>query len=172
MADDDRKYAVYQSSPPGPSWSPNLHVYPHSHHNTPAQEWSGFNFGSMEPGAFSNHAVAPQRQVHQQLQPLVMPQWPSMLGSSHQSTHQQPVYQPMYQPVYLPPVQPNQPMSVGQAQTPVSATSSRSATATTPRKTLTDQDRKRMCQYAEDHPNSKQTEIGGESPSDPTCDSR
>ncbi|KAK3612812.1 hypothetical protein LTR22_028449, partial [Elasticomyces elasticus] len=30
----------------------------------------------------------------------------------------------------------------------------------TPRKTLTDLDRKRMCQYAEEHPNAKQTEIG------------
>jgi hypothetical protein len=29
-----------------------------------------------------------------------------------------------------------------------------------PRKTLTDDDRKRMCQYAEDHPHAKQTDIG------------
>ncbi|KAK9423048.1 putative HTH CENPB-type domain-containing protein [Seiridium unicorne] len=35
-----------------------------------------------------------------------------------------------------------------------------SITTSTPRKTLTNEDRRRMCQYAEDHPNVKQTEIG------------
>lgn len=35
-----------------------------------------------------------------------------------------------------------------------------SITTSTPRKTLTNEDRRRMCQYAEDHPNIKQTEIG------------
>lgn len=30
-----------------------------------------------------------------------------------------------------------------------------------PRKMLTDEDRKRMCRYHLDHPNTKQTEIGG-----------
>lgn len=35
-----------------------------------------------------------------------------------------------------------------------------SLTTSTPRKTLTNEDRRRMCQYAEDHPNVKQTEIG------------
>ncbi|KAF2773102.1 hypothetical protein EJ03DRAFT_265857 [Teratosphaeria nubilosa] len=49
-------------------------------------------------------------------------------------------------------------MSAGPVQTPVSTLSSRSTSA--PRKTLTDQDRRRMCQYAEEHPHSKQTEIG------------
>lgn len=80
----------------------------------------------------------------------MMPQWPSMLASSH--THSN------YQPPYPQPVQSIPPISVGSLQTPVSATSTRSAT--TPRKTLTDLDRKRMCQYAEEHPTSKQTEIG------------
>ena len=32
----------------------------------------------------------------------------------------------------------------------------------TPRKTLTDSDRRRMCQYHEENPSVKQTEIGGE----------
>lgn len=31
-----------------------------------------------------------------------------------------------------------------------------------PRKTLTDSDRRRMCQYHEENPSVKQTEIGGE----------
>ncbi|KAK5677305.1 hypothetical protein LTR17_027708 [Elasticomyces elasticus] len=62
-----------------------------------------------------------------------MPAWPSMLKNlSH-------LIQPM-----LP--------------TPVSATSM--SPTPTPRKKLTDLDRKRMCQYAEEHPKAKQTEIG------------
>lgn len=160
MADEERN-ALYRSSPSVPAWNSttNVHVYPHSHHNTPTQEWTGFNFGSMEPSAFAH-----QRPVHQQLQPLVMPQWPSMLNSHHQTAQPAPYQHPpsSYHPMYPQPVQPIQPMSVAQLHTPVSATSSRSTT-TTPRKTLTDQDRTRMCQYAEEHPNSKQTEIGGES---------
>ncbi|KAK4507644.1 hypothetical protein PRZ48_001379 [Zasmidium cellare] len=150
MADDERN-AAYRSSPPT-HWGPSPHVYPHSHHGTPAQEYSGFSFSSpqipMEPSAFSSSMQ--QRPMHQQLQPLVMPQWPSMLNSQ---AHAAP-----YQPMFPQPVQPIQPMSIGPLQTPVSATSSRSTS--TPRKTLTDMDRKRMCQYAEEHPNSKQTEIG------------
>ena len=151
MADDDRQ-SGYQSSPPS-QWGHSPHIYPHSHHGTPAQEYSGFNFGTpqlpMESGTFSSNIQ--HRPMPPQLQPLIMPQWPSMLSSqSHATT---------YQPMFPQPVQPIQPMSIGPLQTPVSATSGRSTS--TPRKTLTDSDRKRMCQYAEDHPNSKQTEIGG-----------
>lgn len=153
MADDEHQHR-YQSSPPVGSWE---HIYPHSHHGTPAQEYSGFNFSSpqvpMEPGAFGSSIQ--QRPVHQQLQPLIMPQWPSMLSSQSHSS---------FQPMFPQPVQPIQPVTMGALQTPISAVSSRSGT--TPRKTLTDLDRKRMCQYAEEHPNSKQTEIGGMS--DPT----
>ncbi|KAF7197015.1 hypothetical protein HII31_01440 [Pseudocercospora fuligena] len=148
MADDDRNTA-YRSSP-STHWNHFPH-HPHSHHGTPAQEYTGFNFTSpqlpMEPSAFSSSIHS--RPMHQQLQPLVMPQWPSMLNSQPHST---------YQPMYPQPVQPIQPMSIGPLATPVSATSTRSTS--TPRKTLTDLDRKRMCQYAEEHPNSKQTEIG------------
>ncbi|EME49302.1 hypothetical protein DOTSEDRAFT_68166 [Dothistroma septosporum NZE10] len=149
MADDDRNTA-YRTSPQS-SWGHNSHIYPHSHHGTPAQEYTGFNFTSpslpMEPSAFSSSIQS--RSIHQQLQPLVMPQWPSMLNSQAHSS---------YQPMFPQPVQPIQPMSFDSLHTPVSATSTRSTS--TPRKTLTDMDRKRMCQYAEEHPNAKQTEIG------------
>ena len=145
---DDEHHARYQSSPPFGPWD---HVYPHSHHGTPAQEYSGFNFSTpqmpMEPGAFSNSMQ--HRPMAPQLQPLIMPQWPSMLNShAHHGI----------QPIYPQPVQPLQSMPMGQLQTPISAISARSAP--TPRKTLTDNDRKRICQYAEEHPNAKQTEIG------------
>ncbi|KAI5369656.1 Putative HTH CenpB-type DNA-binding domain, DNA binding HTH domain, Psq-type [Septoria linicola] len=150
MANDDRNTA-YRSSPQT-HWN-HFPTHPHSHHGTPAQEYHGFNFTSpqlsMEPSAFASSVH--QRPMHHHLQPLVtgMPQWPSMLNSQ---AH------PSYQPVYTQPVQPLHPMSAGPLMTPVSAISTRSTS--TPRKTLTDLDRKRMCQYAEEHPNSKQTEIG------------
>ena len=154
MAEDDRRTG-YQSSPPS-QWGQSPHIYPHSHHGTPAQEYSGFNWSTpqlpMEPGTFGSNVQ--QRQMPPQLQPLIMPQWPSMLSSQAHSS---------YQPLFPQPVQPIQPMSIAPLQTPISTGPTRSTS--TPRKTLTDVDRKRMCQYAEDHPNSKQTEIGGAYPS-------
>ena len=150
MADDER-HTGFQSSPPS-QWGHSPHIYPHSHHGTPAQEYSGFNFGTphlpMASDGFS--ATLHQRPMPPQLQPFIMPQWPSMLNSQSHAT---------FQHQYPQPVQPIQPMTLGQLVTPISATSGRSTS--TPRKTLTDQDRKHMCIYAEKHPRSKQTEIGG-----------
>ncbi|KAK3692736.1 hypothetical protein B0T22DRAFT_24151 [Podospora appendiculata] len=91
----------------------------------------------------------PQPQTnHTQLPMLMMPHaaWPSMLTNpNNYSQHSVP-------PVAIPPV-----------TTPLK-TSKLPAIQTTsqPRKTLTDDDRRRMCQYAEDHPGAKQTDIGAE----------
>lgn len=151
MADDERNTA-YRSSPPS-NWN-HFPIHPHSHHGTPAQEYQGFSFASpqlpMEPSAFASGVQ--QRSMHHHLQPLVMPQWPSMLSSQAHAP---------YQSMYQQPMQTMHPVSTGPLMTPLSATSTKSTS--TPRKTLTDLDRKRMCQYAEEHPNSKQTEIGGTS---------
>ena len=152
MADDDHQ-RHFQPSPPIGSWE---HIYPHSHHGTPAQEYSGFAFSSPQmPMEASGFSSMPQRSTHQHLQPLIMPQWPSMLNSQAHTP-----FQGIY-PQPLQPVQPIQPMPLGLLHTPVSAVSSRAVP--TPRKTLSDLDRKRMCQYADEHPSAKQTEIGGES---------
>lgn len=154
---DDELHACYRASPPS-QWDAHFgqrsmaeRPY-HLHHGTPAQEYSGFNFDTpqlpMASDGFS--ATLHQRRTPPQLQQLIMPQWPSMLSSQAHAT---------FQHQYPQPVQPIQPMTLGQLVTPVSATSGRSTS--TPRKSLTDQDRKRMCIYAEEHPHSKQTEIGG-----------
>ena len=142
------------------------HAYPHSHHQSPAHEYGGFAFSTpqvpLEP-TFT-HGMPHPRTTHQQLQPLVMPpQWPSMLTS--QSTYQQSII----------------PTASASSTTPLSAGTSLSApasapasvppptsrrpsqTGSTPRKTLTDADRRRMCLYHEENPTTKQTEIGGES---------
>ena len=152
MADDDHQ-GHFQASPPIGSWE---HIYPHSHHGTPAQEYSSFAFSSpqlpLEVGTFSSMQ---QRPMHHHLQPLVMPmpQWPSMLNSQAHTP-----YQGVY-PQPLQPVQPIQPIPLGMLHTPISAVSSRNAP--TPRKTLSDLDRKRMCLDADEHPRAQQTEIGG-----------
>ena len=167
MSNNDQA-ANYNTSPPA-EWGQSPHIYPHSHHGTPAQEYTGFGF---QPHTTFGGSIQ-QRPVQQQLQPLIMPQWPSMLNSQAQpqpqSQHQQPAN---YQLPYPPSVQPIQPMPPGPMHTPLSAPVS-ARSAPTPRKTLTDSDRRRMCKYAEDNPQAKQTEIGGEwlcsACSDPMC---
>ncbi|CAD0113806.1 unnamed protein product, partial [Aureobasidium uvarum] len=127
-------------------WS-EQHSYPHSYHGTPAQEYTGFGWGSpqlpMHSAAFSQSP--PLRPTHQQLQPLMMP-WPSMIGS-----------QQTFYPHLLPQTQ------VGTTSPPtVTPVSAGSSTRSGPsvRKTLSDDDRRRMCKYAEENPTAKQTEIG------------
>jgi hypothetical protein len=134
-------------------WHDNAAYNPH--HQSPVQDYHGFNGYAplpMEPMYGTgmhppHHPQSTPRTTHPQLQPLIMPQWPSMLTS--QSTYQPPIF-------------PSAPVPITPASaTPVSATSTHSRTSSTPRKTLTDSDRRRMCQYHEDNPTVKQTEIGG-----------
>ena len=144
-------HTQFQSSPPS-QWDQSQHIYPHSYHGTPAQEYSGFSFDApqspMATAAFGTAIY--QRSMPSQLQQLIMPPWPSMLSNQSHAT---------YQHHYLQPVEPIQPMTIGPLVTPISATSGHANS--TPRKFLTPQDRKRMCLYAKEHPYSKQTEIGG-----------
>ena len=129
----------------------------HSTTTTPLHEYSGYNYGTstimpIEP-AYTMQRPPPYTSHHQlqPLQPLIMPQWPSMLTA---------------QASYSAPVLPTTSVT-----TPVSSSTSRSSHSmqvtptttggSTPRRTLTDDDRRRMCQYHEDHPTVKQTEIGG-----------
>lgn len=146
---EDECHVTCPRSSPLMQYYPILEADSHSHCGTPAEEYSGFDFGTpnvaIDPGTFVQQpSIAPR------LQPLGMPQWPSMLSSQSHAT---------FPPMCPPPVQPFQPVSMVTLQTPVSTTPIKSAS--TPRKMLTDLDRERMCQYAEDHPNSKQTDIGG-----------
>ncbi|KAF1996512.1 CenpB-DNA-bind-domain-containing protein [Amniculicola lignicola CBS 123094] len=121
--------------------------YGHPHHQSPVQDYNGYhNYAPLPMEPLYTTGMHPPRTTHPQLQPLIMPQWPSMLTS--QST-------------YVPPIFPSAPVPITPASaTPVSATSTRSHTSSTPRKTLTDADRRRMCLYHEEHPTVKQTEIG------------
>ena len=87
----------------------------------------------------------------QQLLSLNMPShstWPSMLTDTESDSK--------LPPVAIPPLA-SAPLinGTGIQLPPIHATPS-------PRKTLTDSDRRRMCQYHEENPSVKQTEIGGE----------
>jgi len=92
-------------------------------------------------------APPPPHTTHQQLLPLIMPShptWPSMLTN----------------PASYPPP----PVAIPVSASPLvkGSTGKLPGATSTPRKTLTDSDRRRMCQYHEDNPSVKQTEIGGE----------
>ncbi|KAI9770109.1 MAG: hypothetical protein M1840_003559 [Geoglossum simile] len=120
--------------------------YPAPQHHSPAHEYGAFGFVHSPPAmsveANYNRMNPPAHTTHQQLQPLIMPQWPSMLTS---------------QSAFNPPIVPTAPSSA-----PMSTTASSHSTHSTssPRRTLTDADRRRMCIYHEEHPTVKQTEIG------------
>lgn len=127
---------------------------PHGYHSpsmaSPAQEYGGFNFnqGHMPMG----NVYAGQMQ-HPSPQAQFPPTWPSMLTNPpHNAPPPMPTPQHMGQMSYAPP-QPLPPLIT----TPVPPPSQPQSTS---RRTLTDHDRRRMCQYHEENPTVKQTEIG------------
>jgi hypothetical protein len=136
--------------PDGSSSWEGGHAGFHSHHHSPAQEHTGFAFTPMPMETMYSASSMPPPRTYQPLQPLitVAPQWPSMLTS--QSTYNS----SLYSTVPLP----SAPLST--MPTPTSTTAPSTGRSSNPRKTLTDADRRRMCQYAEDNPTTKQAEIG------------
>jgi hypothetical protein len=136
-------------------WADIANGYPSSQNQSPMYEHGGYGF--MQPlnhGLPTDPSFHPQRisqappiQTHQQLLPLIMPShptWPSMLTSS--GSYSAP-------PVAIPPAAP----LVKGSNPRAAATHGTSS----PRKTLTDKERRRMCEFHEANPTVKQTEIGG-----------
>jgi hypothetical protein len=119
-------------------------------HHSPINNYHSFPYSgmNMEP-MYSAPRPQQQRSTHQQLQPLTVPPWPSLLTSQSNYANGAVMAAPV-------------------SMTPVTATP-KSAPATfrhhdRPRKTLTDDDRRRMCKFAAENPAVKQTEIGGALP--------
>ena len=123
------------------------------HTQSPATEYPSYSFSmpphsvgmplepslqhSMPPMYSSTHAPPPQ--------PLYSTQWPSMLTNpSPPPAHISSSHVHQVESFSTPPALPR-------------LTTQHNGTS---RRTLTDQDRRRMCQYHEDHPTVKQTEIG------------
>ena len=97
-------------------------------------------------------------QLNQQLPMLVMPShatWPSMLTNPNNNNNNYSSHSAPPTTMSIPPIQVT-PRVQATLKTKLPALH----TQPVPRKTLTDDDRKRMCQYAEDHPHAKQTDIG------------
>lgn len=119
------------------------HHHHHHHHSSPIHDMNSFSYGHspimpMEP---SYSMSIPPPYTTQPLLPLAMPsQWPSMLTtqSGYATT----------------------PLSAAPLSTPHQTHATHSS-GPTPRRTLTDADRRRMCLYHEENPHVKQTEIGG-----------
>lgn len=103
------------------------------------------------PPPAQQQSISQAPATHHQLPMLMMPShptWPSMLTNpTYPSSHSA-------NSVAIPPVV-SAPPQLNKAKLPSLMT-----TTSQPRKTLTDDDRRRMCQYAKDHPNAKQTDIG------------
>lgn len=137
-------------------WMEGHNVYGTPQHQSPSQEFAGFHYPHMPMDPLYGGMPPPPRTTHQQLPQLItMPQWPSQLANQSQSaTYTSSTYSST--PMSLP-TSASTPLS-----TPLSAPPTAPArSAPTPRKTLTDQDRRHMCQYHEANPNVKQTDIGG-----------
>ena len=139
-----------------------------SPHASPFQEYNGFNY--MHTSQISNdpiYARPPQSTftAPRPLEPLIMPTWPSEITNPSEEPPRAPP-PPLVRPIAPAPSANIKESDSPTTKTPVSA-STKSPTpisATTPstaRRTLTDDDRRRMCQYHEDHPSVKQTDIGG-----------
>lgn len=94
----------------------------------------------------------------QPLHPLItVPQWPSQITNPSESSSPPPVVQLQHRPIL--------PLSKTVPNIPKLTTQSpkEKPTLSSSRRTLTDSDRRKMCEYHNENPNVKQTEIGGES---------
>lgn len=117
-------------------------------HSPPVPEYNGFDFGPspiMAVDASYGMSLPPPYAS----MPLPMPShsWPSML------TTQSPFHENGLPPTPMP-----QSVSPSAPPPPIRKTSTGGST---PRRTLTDEDRRQMCLYHQEHQNAKQTDIGG-----------
>ncbi|GLI78118.1 hypothetical protein PoHVEF18_006418 [Penicillium ochrochloron] len=124
-----------------------LGTFTSPHNSPPMPEYSGFDYGHsplMAVDATYGMSIPPPYAS----MPLPMPShsWPSML------THQSAFHESGLPPVSVPTsVSPSAPTP------PIRKTSTGGAT---PRRTLTDEDRRQMCLYHEENKQAKQTDIG------------
>lgn len=164
---DQQPYMVSQEHHYGPE---QVDMAPHDQspqdRRSPQQQYSSsFNFSLPAPSTFDptyhGSSYQPSYSAPQPLQPLnTATVWPSQLTNpSPPSSRSPPTALPLL-PRPLAPLEQEVPNEVETDPSPPPAPKA-STTASTSRRTLTDNDRRRMCQYHEDNPTVKQTEIGG-----------
>lgn len=157
MAQDEDSHMSHGHTPFGNEPWNDMNSY---NHQNAMSEYGGFaafmpavphglpseSLGRMPPPPTPNQPIQPQhQQSHSQLPMLMIPSqptWPSML--TNPNSYSAP-------PLGMAPVPP-----------PVPPRAARMGNGAQPqqRRVLTDDDRKKMCQYAAEHPNVKQTDIG------------
>ena len=128
---------------------------------SPRNDYGDFDFSHVvhaQLDSMYNRPLQSSFTTPQPLHPLItMPQWPSQITNPSESSSSPPVVQLQHRPIL--------PLSKTVPTIPKLATLSPKdkPAQSSSRKTLTDIDRRRMCEYHNENPNVKQTEIGGES---------
>ena len=130
------------------------------HNPSPTQnDYADFDFSNSvaQLDSMYNRPLPSSYSNPQASHPLIhMPQWPSQITSPSETSSPPPVVQLQHRPIL--PLSKTVPTmqklaTVSPKEKPVLSSS---------RRTLTDSDRRKMCEYHNENPNVKQTEIGGE----------
>lgn len=116
------------------------------HNSPPMPEFSGFEYGPSPIMAVDGYGMSLPPPYTSMPLPMPSHAWPSML-TNHSPFHDG-----------LPPIPAPISVSPSAPTPPVRKSSTGGAT---PRRTLTDEDRRQMCLYHEEHKTAKQTDIGG-----------
>ena len=131
-----------------------------SPHRSPRNDYGDFDFSTSvhtQLDSMYNRPLHSSFSTPQPLHPLItMPQWPSQITNPSETTSPPPVVQLQHRPIL--------PLSKTVPAIPKLATVSpkEKPALSSSRRTLTDTDRRKMCEYHNENPNVKQTEIGGE----------
>lgn len=140
----------------------------HSPHTSPPHDYSAFDFTPPTDTMYSR-TFQPSYSPAQSLHPLnTTTLWPSQITNPSENTTLSHVALPIHRSIA--PVTRSTPASVAPqslARNPTPTPSKPTPAVPTSRRTLSDDDRRRMCKYNEENPTVKQTEIGGQSKSFP-----
>ena len=130
----------------------------HSPHHSPPNDYGDYGFtasSQVQLDSIYGRPMQPQFSSPQPVQPVAaMPLWPSQITNPSENSPSPVV--PLHRPIL--PMSKTAPVPI---LDPSPAPSKPSQATSTSRRTLTDSDRRRMCEYHNDNPNVKQTEIGG-----------
>ena len=133
-----------------------------SPHHSPANDYGDFDFSNSVHAQLESIYSRPLQSTFSTPQPLhpliTMPQWPSQITNPSETSSSPPVVHLQHRPIL--------PLSKTVPTIPKLTTVSPKdkTTLSSSRRTLTDSDRRKMCEYHNENPNVKQTEIGGEFP--------
>lgn len=137
-----------------------VHVTAESPHHSPHHDYGDFDFSNSvhaQIESIYNRPLQSSFPTPQTLHPLItIPQWPSQITNPSETSSPPPVVQLQHRPIL--------PLSKTVPTIPKLTTVSpkEKPTLSSSRRTLTDSDRRKMCEYHNENPNVKQTEIGGE----------